>query len=235
MQPKTFCKICGGPNIGRGWCRAHYKRWYKYGDPLGKYEKKPPRFCTVENCAKPERARGFCTMHYARQRIYGSLDLPVRTPKFGPDCTAPNCDNRAHSGGLCHKHYFRLIKHGRLDDPVPKVPKSRRRTVKVAGRHRKRAQIIAEAKIGRPMAPNEVAHHIDHNPANDAPENIQVLTKAEHQRLHNFQRYGNTEAHKRCPRCNEVKPRSEFREREYCPPCYRAYWRDWYAKQRLHP
>lgn len=36
MVPKT-CSIdgCGKPKRKRGWCQAHYMRWYHHGDPLG--------------------------------------------------------------------------------------------------------------------------------------------------------------------------------------------------------
>lgn len=33
----TTCKVdgCGAPARSRGWCDPHYKRWWRYGDPLG--------------------------------------------------------------------------------------------------------------------------------------------------------------------------------------------------------
>lgn len=30
---------CDRPHAGRGYCSAHYKRWYRYGDPLGAPDK----------------------------------------------------------------------------------------------------------------------------------------------------------------------------------------------------
>ena len=38
---KGTCKIedCGKPVDNRGWCRGHYRRWQRYGDPLGR----PPK------------------------------------------------------------------------------------------------------------------------------------------------------------------------------------------------
>lgn len=35
-RPKRTCTIdeCGLPHVGRGWCRKHYYRWKRHGDPL---------------------------------------------------------------------------------------------------------------------------------------------------------------------------------------------------------
>lgn len=51
------------------------------------------------------------------------------------------------------------------------------------GRHVHR--IIAEQKIGRPLKPGEVVHHIDGDKRNNNPDNLLVLpSQMEHARLH---------------------------------------------------
>lgn len=37
MANSRLCSIpdCGKPHLARGWCRAHYQRWKKHGDPHG--------------------------------------------------------------------------------------------------------------------------------------------------------------------------------------------------------
>ena len=45
-------------------------------------------------------------------------------------------------------------------------------------------QIIAEIMIGRPLKPNEVVHHIDGNKRNNDANNLIVVTRSEHIRIH---------------------------------------------------
>lgn len=60
------------------------------------------------------------------------------------------------------------------------------------GRHEHR--IVVEEKIGRPLQPGEIVHHIDGNKQNNAPENLRIMTQAEHARMHMKQRYGGGDA-----------------------------------------
>jgi hypothetical protein len=46
------------------------------------------------------------------------------------------------------------------------------------------ADIVLEQKIGRPLLPNEIAHHIDGNKLNDSPANLEVMDNLEHTRMH---------------------------------------------------
>lgn len=46
--------------------------------------------------------------------------------------------------------------------------------------------VVAEQKIGRQLAENEVVHHIDENKSNNSPENLMVFANiAEHTAYHN--------------------------------------------------
>lgn len=74
MAVTTVCSVdvCDRPAQHRGWCGAHYQRWWKHGDP----EWRPPTIskplCSVAACDRPARALGFCSTHYRRQNVTGT-------------------------------------------------------------------------------------------------------------------------------------------------------------------
>jgi len=41
-----------------------------------------------------------------------------------------------------------------------------------------------EEQLGRKLKSNEIVHHIDGNPLNNDPENLELMTKPEHFRSH---------------------------------------------------
>ena len=47
---------------------------------------------------------------------------------------------------------------------------------------------VAAAKLGRPLKPNEVAHHVDEQKDNNSPANVEVQTRSAHTAMHNQNR-----------------------------------------------
>lgn len=54
--------------------------------------------------------------------------------------------------------------------------------IKEYGKHQHR--LVMEKKLGRKLTSNEIVHHIDHNKHNNDPDNLQLVTRAEHARIH---------------------------------------------------
>lgn len=80
-QNKVFrtCRVveCHRTDIeGYGYCRLHYKRFAKYGDPLITQLPRRGPYCSVPRCQKPHSAKGFCKMHYRRFKLYGDPCAP---------------------------------------------------------------------------------------------------------------------------------------------------------------
>ena len=53
---------------------------------------------------------------------------------------------------------------------------------KYFSRHEHR--VVAERILLRPLSPNEVIHHIDGNVRNNNPDNLALMTRSEHAKLH---------------------------------------------------
>lgn len=74
---KPLCKIedCPNPSLNRGWCRAHYLRWYKTGDPLkirpGKWDGYVRPTCKADGCEVLAHGRGYCISHLKRLDRHG--------------------------------------------------------------------------------------------------------------------------------------------------------------------
>lgn len=123
---ESTCTIegCGAPKHGRVYCIKHYRRWKKYGDPLGSapvLPKPPVEICSIEGCDKPVRikSRGWCSPHYSRWRDHGDPlgGGPDRSlvPQSTRPCSIEGCDRPAHIKGICGSHYYRTRAHG---DPL---------------------------------------------------------------------------------------------------------------------
>jgi len=67
----TICKVedCGRRVRTRGYCRTHYERVRKTGDPGGPIKvisRTNPEFCTFDGCEEPYKANGYCGAHYGQ-------------------------------------------------------------------------------------------------------------------------------------------------------------------------
>lgn len=50
-------------------------------------------------------------------------------------------------------------------------------------------RVVAELKLGRALLPGEIVHHIDGDKWNNDPDNLAVMTQAEHARIHCIERH----------------------------------------------
>lgn len=100
MIRPTQCTMpdCDDPHKAKGWCRKHYKRWQRYGDPNITMHQAS---CTMPDCAGHHIAKGYCWKHYQRWRRWGDPNI---TQRLGPTpLTATPAMIRAYESGLTIK------------------------------------------------------------------------------------------------------------------------------------
>lgn len=62
------------------------------------------------------------------------------------------------------------------------------RYISVGGEAIAEHRYIVEQQLGRKLCRDEVVHHADHDPLNNDPSNLVVLSRAEHRRLYAVKR-----------------------------------------------
>lgn len=120
----------------------------------------PPKACSIEDCdntVQPKGAKGMCGLHYMRFKRYGDPLFVTSVEDWREKCREAQI--RAREGFAAPNTYRKYY-----------------------GKHAHRR--TAEDKIGRALLPGECVHHIDGDKHNNHPDNLEVLSRADHLRVH---------------------------------------------------
>lgn len=106
---------CDQKHYAKGYCKKHYRRFLKYGDPLAggrwyKHIKASEQVCSVDGCNNLVQARGWCSKHYKRWELYG--DPLADFTRVRGECSVEGCTELVHAKGYCKVHYDRWKRNG---------------------------------------------------------------------------------------------------------------------------
>lgn len=120
-------------------------------------------------------------------------------------CSVEGCGGKVVAKGLCDKHRKRLKRNGSEHIHINQ-PWGAARTVRsdgyiyitVNGKQVMEHREVMAKKIGRPLHPEEVVHHLNENRQDNREENLVLFESvAEHSRHHGYERTEEQMAHMR--------------------------------------
>lgn len=156
MPSSTMCAVegCTESAYSRGWCPAHYARWYRHGDPLqgGALRRKGRAECGVSGCARTVYAYGYCSPHYQRFKEWGhpKADVPLRAPQ-----------GSGHQSKDGYRYLFSRThpnanKYGKVLEHV----------------------VVMSEVLDRPLRKGETVHHKNGVKSDNRPENLELWITA---------------------------------------------------------
>lgn len=154
MSSKCSVKSCDREAEGRGWCHAHLQRYLRLGDvmadtPVGRRRNGT---CVASGCERPAVNVQLCRTHRNRLRKFGNVQAEKPIRKTSP------------SGHISHG--YRVV-------PVPPELRHLSGGATRMAEHR----LVMAIHLGRPMARDETAHHVNGDRLDNRLENLELWSR----------------------------------------------------------
>lgn len=83
MKSKCLVETCLlEANASKGYCRKHYSKLQRYGDPNYQRKYNLPTKCSIEGCERKAVSKGICSAHRMKLKRSGTLDKIVGTDEW---------------------------------------------------------------------------------------------------------------------------------------------------------
>jgi len=131
-------------------------------------------------------------------------------------------------------HRPEIDKDGYRVVAIPKghVTHSRRRKARMILEHR----LVMELHIGRPLSSNEIVHHLNEDKLDNRIENLQIVTRHEHAKMHD-------KGNGKCSICGSMFAKNNHRQlfcsskcnnrSSYLSRASKGYFRTWFVQKKL--
>lgn len=130
------------------------------------------KVCTVPGCGRSVAGRGLCNPHWQRLTRYGSVR--PETPIGKRDPVRHNSWNGGQTVDGSGRVLIRVKGH-----PHPQKSHPDRDYAYVY-----RYRLVMEGHLGRYLLPSEDVHHKNGNKTDDRIDNLQVMSRSDHTKLH---------------------------------------------------
>ena len=73
-------------------------------------------------------------------------------------------------------YYFSIMKKEQI----------KRKRIRLNGKTVRISRLLMALHLGRSLDKNEVVHHLDEDPTNDSIDNLQIMSRSDHSRIHHL-------------------------------------------------